>query len=176
MLVMSLNTCSLSEANWGESYSQLHTEWHWGMSYMWTHTNSMLQGKTKMWRGTRSSLRTSGARLHMSVTHSCCQDQHHHLMGKRGHATKRCKYVKIDTQPLKGLPCGSIYSYVCVWLCGGIMCYFTWHDVRLCALPENSLSLSQQATLWNKTPATSILYYSQNNSPKLHLFTSNKAI
>lgn len=58
-LAMSVNTlCSFSGANRADSYSRQYTERHGGISYncisTHTHTNSLLQGTTKMWQRTRS--------------------------------------------------------------------------------------------------------------------------
>lgn len=64
---------------------------------------------------------------HMSVTHSCCQDQRHHLLGKGGHTNTGnmwiCRDRHIASEVVRVVPCGSS-KFICVgeWTPSGVVC------------------------------------------------------
>lgn len=50
--------------------------------------------------------------------------------------------------------------FLCVWICGGIVCYIISHGMMCAILPQNSFSLKR---LSSARPDPSILYHIQNN-------------
>lgn len=92
-------------------------------------------------QGRNASLR---AQLHMSVTYSCCQDQHHHLLEKRGSRKLkmgRCQKRRAVPEVVRVFPMGHQYIFMCVnEHQRGMMCA----SVLLCQKAPSLPSLSQQ--------------------------------
>lgn len=70
--------------------------------HMTSHIRERMYSMRQDMKGTRRGHTANlGARLHMSVTHLRCQDQGHHLLGKRGHTHEKMWIRPLDMLSLK---------------------------------------------------------------------------
>lgn len=122
--------------------SQLHTE----TPGHFIHVNAHKQhaaGDNKDVRGRQGCNANLRLSLHMSVTHSCCQDQHHHFLGKRGSNSPRMQLSQLE----------SIYIYIdrCVCVCVYFSAYFTLYSTcaidRLISVTSTVLCFVSECTI-----------------------------